>query len=296
MKTRATILCAVVALLFSTSCLNGGSSSGGSSSATDVGYYTSYTIEEDGTMIPVYTNETQSSVNLYIPDILVPSMNVTLYGVRFTEKMPPQTISFIGLAFTKVIADDGINYVINTGDIVPKVSDVEFPDYKVKSLKVSVGTKVVVDMEFEALPYRLIFHSEAWNNTPMVYAGSFKTIRTATSSEEVTFESNTAEVKVEKKIKGDVKCLSVTFNGVQFAAAMPALNITFPELPFKRTVNTNGIVYTIDAENIVPKIGDVEYPNYKAAYINALLHGEADVEFSLATMPYKVIFTTSVNQ
>ena len=96
------------------------------------------------------------------------------------------------------------------------------------------------------------------------------------------------------QICGDA--IAVSENGVQFAAAMPALNITFPELPFKRTVNTNGIVYTIDAENIVPKIGDVEYPNYKAAYINALLHGEADVEFSLATMPYKVIFTTSVNQ
>lgn len=295
MKTRTTILCAVVALLFSTSCLNGGSSQGGSSSATDVGYYTSYTIADDGTMTPVFTNETQSSVNLYIPDILVPSMNVTLYGVRFTEKMPPQSISFTGLAFTKVIADDGINYVINTGDIIPKVSDVEYPDYKVKSLKVSVGTNVVVDLEFEALPYRLIFHSEAWNAIPMVYAGSFRTISTATSSENVTFESNTAEVVVVKK-GATTQSLDVTFNGVKFADAMPSLNITFPALSFKRTVNTNGIVYTIDAENIVPKIGDVEYPNYKADYIKAELSSYADVEFGMATMPYKVIFTTSVNQ
>lgn len=291
MKTRTTILCAVVALLFSTSCLNGGSSQGGSSSATEVGYYTSYSIDNSGEYTAVYTNDKETSVMMLIPDILTPSMNVTIRGVKMVSGMPPQNISFEALPFTKVVADDGINYVVDAKALVPKVGDTEFAEYKVKYLRVSVGTKVVVDMEFETMPYRLTFHSEAWSGAPMTYIGNIKTINNATSTESISYEAADATITVNKKgTAATSQNFDITFNGVKFAAAMPALNITFQGLTFTRTVTTNGINYTIDAQNIVPKIGDVEYPDYKVDYIKATLNNNAVVEFDMATMPYRVEF------
>jgi hypothetical protein len=281
----------MVALIFSTSCLNGGSSHGGSSSATEPGYYTSYTIDDSGIYTPVYTNDKEASVTMLIPDILTPSMDVTLRNVKMVNGMPPQNITFPSLAFTKVAADDGINYVIDAKDIVPKVADTEYADYKVRYIRVSVGTKVVVDIEFESLPYRLIFHSERWNATTTIYIGGMKTVNNATSSESVIYEEPEATVTVVKKgTAATSQSFDITFNGVKFAAAMPALNITFPGLTFTRMVTLNGINYTIDAQNIVPKIGDVEYPDYKVDYIKAELGSEAAIEFDMATMPYKVIF------
>ena len=141
------------------------------------------------------------------------------------------------------------------------------------------------------MPYRLIFHSEAWGGAPMTYIGNIKAINNATSTESITYEAADATITVNKKgTAATSQNFDITFNGVKFAAAMPALNITFPGLTFTRTVTTNGINYTIDAQNIVPKIGDVEYPDYKVDYIKATLNNNAVVEFDMATMPYRVEF------
>ena len=137
------LILACGALLFATSCLDGGSSSGSSSAD----YTGNLIVKDTETNETTYSNSS-SKVTVWIPNILEPKFDIVFNNMKFDDAMPVKLdVEFEGIPFTSTISEDEttINYVFVAKDIVPTVGGVPYEKYKVDSIKGSIGRPVTID-------------------------------------------------------------------------------------------------------------------------------------------------------
>jgi hypothetical protein len=137
------LILACGALLFATSCLDSGSSAGASSAV----YPGSLVVKDTKTGETTYSNS-ESTVTVWIPNILEPKFDIVFNNMKFDNAMPVKLdVEFESIPFTTTISEDQttINYVFVAKDIVPTVGGVPYEKYKVDSIKGSIGRPVTID-------------------------------------------------------------------------------------------------------------------------------------------------------
>lgn len=137
------LILACGALLFATSCLDSGSSAGSSSAV----YPGSLVVKDTKTGETTYSNS-ESTVTVWIPNILEPKFDIVFNNMKFDNAMPVKLdVEFESIPFTTTISEDQttINYVFVAKDIVPTVGGVPYEKYKVDSIKGSIGRPVTID-------------------------------------------------------------------------------------------------------------------------------------------------------
>ncbi len=139
------VLCG--ALLFATSCLNGGNT-GGSSSATYPGYLTVTDLASG----EVTYSDDKASVEVCIPNMLEAKFNITFNGIKFSPMMPKLNIDLLAVPFTTTVSEDEttLNYVFDVKNIVPEVGGIEYQKYKVDRLWGQVGRPVEILFTMES--------------------------------------------------------------------------------------------------------------------------------------------------
>lgn len=131
------------ALLFATSCLEGGGSPGSSSAD----YFGSLAVKDTETNETTYSDG-DAKVTVCIPNILEPKFDIVFNNVKFDNAMPVKLdIEFEDIPFTTTISEDEttLNYIFIAKDIVPTVGGIPYNKYKVDSIKGCIGRPVTID-------------------------------------------------------------------------------------------------------------------------------------------------------
>lgn len=288
MKKFTTILCAA-ALIFTSACNNSGGV-GGYSSYDYIGECTTFNTSNDN----ITFLNSNAKVTVAIPNSLEPKFDFGFHDMKFAENMPSLDIAILGIDFTTTISEDqtALNYIFDTkdsGSITPYIGDIANPDYKIKRVWGCVGRYVTINFELEASNFRVVFTNDPaqLTSTTKEYTGTSTT--TNTQSGEVVYQAEESTITVVTR-GGASPVATITFNGIKFAEAMPSLIITLPNIPTTTAIST----INFDTANIIPTIGGVEYENYKMSRVWGSIGETVEVNFTMAEMPYSVVFTNNV--
>ena len=131
-----------LALLFTTSCLNG-ESSGGSTSAE---YYGTLTVTNTKSGEISYSDNT-SQVTVTIPNAYEAEFDIVFKGVKFDKMMPALNVSVDGIPFTTTISEDeaSINYVFTAENIIPTVGGISYKNYKIDKIEGCIGRNIDIN-------------------------------------------------------------------------------------------------------------------------------------------------------
>lgn len=265
------------------------SSNGGTSYATYIGECTTFRCATD----EVVSRQPDFEMTLIIPNMNIPKFDFEFEGIRFSEMEVALPITIQGVPFKVTIQESQgtLNYVFDTDlepnfePIIPLIGDAPNKTYAIKRVWGYVGKYITMYFEFESYGYRVMFTDDPEKITVDTtdYTGTCTTRNTATG--EVSYEATDATITVVTE-SGAAPKAHITFNGIKFAEAMPALVITLPNLP--TTTLDKDIIFNV--ENVVPTIGGVEYEGYKMSRVWGTAGANTQVDFTMATMPYSVQF------
>lgn len=285
---KITMFLGAVALLFIGGCTPN-SGDGGTSMATYIGECTT---SKTDTGEVVY-KQSDFEMTLTIPNMSIPKFDFAFDGVRFSEMEVALPITIQGVPFKVTIQESQgiLNYVFDTDlepnfePIIPLIGDAPNKTYAIKRVWGYVGKYITMYFEFESYGYRVMFTDdpELMTLDTIEYTGTCITKNTATG--EVSYEATDATITVVTE-SGAAPKAHITFNGIKFAEAMPALVITLPNLPITKL--DKDIVFNV--ENVVPTINGIEYEGYKMSRVWGTAGANTQVNFTMATMPYSVQF------
>lgn len=271
-----------------TSCLKGETSKQ-SSSAPYVG---ECVVEKAGEVV---RKEENFQIEITIPNATEKILDITFHNLSFTAAesqsgMPPQNITISGIPFTETISDDGRykKSVFEKLDVIPTIGGVAYDMYPIKRIWGEIGATVTVCFELANQPLKVIFTTGDIDKVPsfVTYSGLCVVEKEGT---EVSRDNN---FSIEIKTVGSV--MDITFHNLSFAPGMPPQNITISNISFIKEVADNGYKKSVfDQGDIIPTIEGTPYENYKIKRVWGEV-GDAiqTIYFELATMPFKVTFTT----
>ena len=148
------LILACGALLFATSCLDGGNSYD-TSSAT---YNGKVTVTDIDTGDVSYSDD-KASITVIIPNIIEPKFDIVFNNIKFDVMMPQLSIKLAGVPFTSTVSEDesSINYIFEAQNIVPTIGDIKYEKYKVTTIEGCIGKIVDVIFEIESKEKRVHF-------------------------------------------------------------------------------------------------------------------------------------------
>ena len=120
---------------------------------------------------------------------------------------------------------------------------------------------------------------------------------TTTSVDQAGVPFSSDNVSYELTLSSDLKTATLNMNGAQFIAAMPAMNISLPNLP----VTVVGTELVIQADAVTPSINNTPFPNFPITDFRATVNlaSNAIISFKCkpGTMPgeYTVTAQTSLD-
>lgn len=132
----------LLALCFTTSCLNG-EGSGSSSSAE---YHGTLTVIDTETGEVSYSND-KSTVTVTIPNMFEAKLDIVFNDVKFDKMMPALNVKVEGLPFSNTISEGEttINYIFTAENIIPSVGGISYKNYKIDKIEGCLGTNIDVN-------------------------------------------------------------------------------------------------------------------------------------------------------
>lgn len=188
-------------------------------------------------------------------------LNITDMTVTFAMQVPSLTnqddqvtISLppVPLTLDKQIIANGFSGT----DLIPKINGTENPEYTVTGLSGHYATAYNSEGQMSnafSLAYNVGGKYRILAITRNALYLNCTTTSSATGQE--TFSQSSTYYNIDFNSRESV---DVTINSAQFAKNMPQLNITLRDLPI--TVRSSG--YSLQADKIIPYIGDVPYEDY----------------------------------